>query len=204
MKLSVWTIVLGVLGPLTGALIAIYGETVKHRLLGPKLHLDFKPGDGLCIVDLQEAPNSPQCRWARISVINCGRTFLRQCQGFITNIEQEHGITWVKTSPQFVDPLVLEWAALNDDVKFKARDIPRKIQFFINVLASVDNRTENGDTLGLSVEHLPKRLEDNTPFAPRYRYRVTITVVADQIKPKNIQVVVNWNGTWKFDVAKCV
>jgi hypothetical protein len=204
LKLSAWTVVLGVLGPLTGALIAIYGETIKNRLLGPKLHLDFEPGDGLCIVDLPDAPNSPQCRWARISVINCGRTFLRQCQGFITNIEQEQGITWVKTNPQLVDPLVLEWAALNDDVKFKARDIPRKIQFFINVLASADNHAENDDSLGLSVEHLPQRPKVNTPFAPRHRYRFTVTVIGDQIEPKIIQLVVNWNGNWKFDSAKWV
>ena len=187
MKLSAWTVVLGVLGPLTGALIAIYGETIKNRLLGPKLHLDFEPGDGLCIVDLPDAPNSPQCRWVRISVINVGRTFLRQCQGFITNIEQEQGITWVKTNP-----------------KFKARDIPRKIQFFINVLASADNRAENDDSLGLSVEHLPQRLKVNTPFAPRHRYRFTVTVIGDQIEPKLIKLVVNWNGNWKFDSAKWV
>jgi hypothetical protein len=110
-------------------------------------------------------------------------------------------LTWVKTNPQLVDPLVLEWAALNDDVKFKARDIPRKIQFFINVLASADNHAENDDSLGLSVEHLPQRLKVNTPFAPRHRYRFTVTVIGDQIEPKIIQLVVNWNGNWKFDSA---
>src|SRR5947209_4389364 len=105
-----YLVIATVLGPLVGAVIAVLAAPVGHRLFGPRLCPDFKPDDGRRVVDLPESTDldSPQCRWARVSVINCGRSHLRNCQGFVSNIEQEQSGKRVKTTPQFVDPLILE------------------------------------------------------------------------------------------------
>jgi hypothetical protein len=130
--------------------------------------------------------------------MNCGRRYLRQCQPFITDIEQEQGGVWVQTAPPFIDPLIPEWSVMQGQAKYKSRDLPKKIESFVNILASEDSRSGN-DKLVLSVEDWPGRIRNT--FIPGYRYRITITVTGDQVKPKEIRLIVNWTGNWRFDTA---
>jgi hypothetical protein len=179
----------------------MFAEIPRAWLLGPRLCPDFRPGDGRCVVDLRESPNSasPECRWARVSVINCGRGYLRNCQAFVSNIEQEQSGEWVKTNPQFVDPLGLEWAATPVHQRYNPRDVPRETEFFINVVASAESPSQN-DSLTLSVEHWPDRLKKI--FESHRRYRITVTVTGDQVKPRTVKVIVNWTGSWRFDTSR--
>jgi hypothetical protein len=188
-----WGPVLGaVVGIILGWIIAIFSEPARAWLYGPKLSLDFRPSDGRCIAD------SRDCRWARVSVMNYGRRYLRQCQPIITNIEQEQGGEWVQTEPPFIDPLIPEWSVMKEQEKYRSRDLPRKIEFFVNILAAEDSKSGN-DKLLLSVEDWPGRIRNT--FIPGHRYRITVTVTGDQVKPKDIRMIVNWTGNWRFDTA---
>jgi hypothetical protein len=183
-----------VLGPVVGAIIALLAAPVGHWLFGPKLRLDFRPDDGRCVV---ESPTS-RSRWARISVINRGGIHLRQCQAFVTDLEQERSGKWGKTDPPFVDPLVLEWAALTD-TKYKPRDLPKKIKFYINVVASSES-SSGTDNLALTVQDWPPdRLK--TLFT-HGRYKISVTVTGDHVRPKHIKVIVNWTGHWQFETSR--
>jgi hypothetical protein len=153
----------------------------------PELSVKFNPRDGRCIVD------SPQCRWARVSVINNGQIHLRQCQAFVSNVEQKRGLFWGDTTPKFSDSLALEWAVTGYD----PRDLPRKIPFFANILVSEDTKNE----LWLTVyDWGPERLRKI--FTEHGRYRITVTVTGDQVKPKTTKIIVRWKGNWKFETSR--
>jgi hypothetical protein len=185
-------------GAIVGGLIALFSEPLRVKFFGPRLSVDYKPRDNRCVVDLPGSPGDPssQCRWARISVINSGRAHLRQCQAFVADIEQEQAGHWIPTTPQFVDPLVPEWAATPRYQKYKPRDLPTKTEFFVNVLASEAHNNE----LVLSVEEWPGRLRKI--FQAHGRYRLKIVVTGDQVEPKTLFVIVTWTGNWKFDTSR--
>jgi hypothetical protein len=125
-------------------------------------------------------------------------THLKQCQAFVTNLEQELSGKWGKTDPPYVDPLLLEWAALTD-TKHKPRDLPKKIPFYANVLASADSGSGN-DNLDLTVQDWPPdRLRG---LFARGLYRITVTVTGDHVKPRHVKVIVNWTGNWQFDTSR--
>jgi len=158
------------------------------------LCLDFQPDNGRCIVD----STATRTRWARISVINRGGTHLRQCQSFVTNVKQERNGKWEKTDPPFVDPTLLEWATLTD-AKYKPRDLPRRIKFYVTVLVSTDGRSQS-DNLALTVQDWPpERLK--ALFTTYGRYEISVTVTGDHVKPKHIKVIVTWTGHWQFETS---
>jgi hypothetical protein len=117
----------------------------------------------------------------------------------VTKIEQERNGIWQQTDPQFIEPLVLEWAAMPDEVKYKPQQIPQKIELYANFLAS-SATSDDKNKLRLSVYHLPDRLKDI--FAEYRRYQLTITVTGDQVKPKTERIIVNWTGNWRFDTSR--
>ena len=187
-----------ILGFIVGAFLTFVVERAREWFYRAKLCPDFRPDDGRCIAD-SSATTSAQCRWARISIVNRGRTYLRQCQAFVTNVEQEQSGRWITTDPQFIDPLALEWAATPRYTRYKPRDLPRGVEFFITIVASTASASGAGE-LTLSVDHLPDRLK--TLFKPGHRYRITAIITGDKVKPKTISVIVNWTGNWNFDTSK--
>src|SRR6266478_1604159 len=158
-----------VVGVIVGWIMGVSSGLIVNWFNRPKLSLSFKPDDGKCIVEAAQ----PKCRWARVSVINSGRTHLSRCQAFVSDIKREQNGRWVETEPSFSDPLVLEWAPTTPATKYEPRDVPRKIPFYINILASEYSGSQN-DKLTLSVQDgLPHRLKDI--FKPG-RYCITVTV----------------------------
>jgi hypothetical protein len=173
-----------------GLILGVCVQPLRERLFyHPKLSVNFNPGDGKCIAD------SPQCRWARVSVINSGKIHLQHCQAFVSNVEQKRGRFWVDTKPKFSDPLALEWAVSGG---YDPRDLPRKIPVFANVLVSDDTKNE----LWLTVyDWGPERLRKI--LTEHGRYRITVIVTGDQVKkPTSTKMIVHWKGHWKFDALK--
>lgn len=170
----------------TGFILGVYVQPLRERLFyHPELSVNFNPRDGRCVVD------SSQCRWARVCVINSGKIHLQRCQAFVSNVEQKRGLFWADTKPKFSDPLALEWAVTGG---YDFRDLPRKIPFFVNTLVSDDTKNE----LWLTVyDWGPERLRKI--FTEHGRYRITVTVTGDQVKPKTTKMIVHWKGDWKFD-----
>jgi hypothetical protein len=180
------------LGMLGGGLSgAIFGPPLRTRLFDrPELSLRFDPDDRECVV------HDFQSQWARIAIKNSGRVHLTNCQTFVTEIKQERNGRWEDTEPKFTEPLVLEWAAMPDEVKHRPQQIPRGMTFFGNFLGAT--ATEN--KLKLSVYHWPHSTGEI--FAEFRRYCFTLTVTADQVEPKTIDVIVNWTGNWKFETSR--
>ena len=181
-----------------GLVVGIFVPPLRDRFFyHPKLSLNFDPDDGRCIA------NTSESRWARISVVNHGKIYLTKCHAFVTNIEQKRSDRegWEKIKPQFIDPLVLEWASLPEDIKYEPRDIPRNIEIFVNVLYAGSDPSQN-DTLLLTIYklQLPDRLKGL--FKVHNSYRITVTVTGEQIKPETKQFVVDWKGHWQFCTSK--
>jgi hypothetical protein len=177
-------------GGLSGA---IFGPSLRARLFDrPELSLRFDPDDRECVVD------DPQTQWARIAIRNSGNIHLTNCLAYVTKIKQERNDRWEDTEPRFIEPLVIEWAAVPDEVKHTPKQIPRGMTFFGTFVSA--NATVN--KLCLSVYHWPHRSREI--FAERRRYCFTLTVTADQVEPKAISVIVNWTGNWKFETRPCL
>ena len=116
----------------------------------------------------------------------------------MTDIKQEQAHNpdqWENTDPHFIEPLILEWASMPDAIKFQPQQIPVGIEFFSNVLYSGKNNCGE-DKLILTVYNWPERLR--TIFKEHRRYRITVTVTGDQVKPQTTEFIVDWKGHWRF------
>jgi hypothetical protein len=77
--------------------------------------------------------------------------------------------------------------------------LPKKIKFYINVVASSES-SSGTDNLALTVQDWPPdRLK--TLFT-HGRYKISVTVTGDHVRPKHIKVIVNWTGHWQFETSR--
>lgn len=191
------SLVTAVVGLLSGLVGGVFARPLQERLFyHPKLSADFDPGDRRCIAD------ASQRRWARVKIKNSGKVHLAQCQALLTDIQQEQARNdnkWENTDPRFIDPLVLEWAATPEIIRYTPQIIPIEVEVFSNVLFS--EQSESGeDKLHLTVHHWPERLWEI--FKEHRRYRITVIVTGDRVKRETVRFIVDWKGHWRFETFR--
>ncbi len=186
-----------VLGALIGWFIALYSEPLRRRLWGPRLWLDFKhDGRHVARSPFQGAVRD-QSEWYRVSVENVGGSSLASCEPFIINVEHEEQGAWVQTA--FIDPLPLGWSSMPPAQKFAAKDLPRRVPFFVDLAFAgeiVDPSSgELSHVLRLELAYSPLRINDLCK--DHGRYRLTVCVTGDGIKPAKLSVIILWTGDWR-------
>jgi hypothetical protein len=184
---------------LLGAVLGFFLEPLRTRVFGPKLRVRFNRGDGKHVAEssmvVQPAGRSPQevqSRWVRVSMENVGWSHLVDGEAFLVAVEREHEGRW--TATPFIDPLRLPWSSTERETAWGARDLPRGVQFFVDVCHSIQGAWGAADQLCLSTSTTPFRLR--YLFSDHGRYRLTVTVTGKGIKPTTRNIVVAWTGVW--------
>jgi hypothetical protein len=139
------------------------------------------------------SPETVQSRWVRVSVINTGRSHLANAEAFLVGVHIDRDGNWSETP--FIDPLRLAWSATSGDAAYRVRDLTRGVQFFVDVCHSAQGAWGGSDTFDVVAADAPQRFGDHLTRHPG-RYRLTIIVTGEAVKPVERCVFVTWNGHW--------
>jgi hypothetical protein len=193
----------GTVSALVGAVIGFFLEPMKSRVFGPRLLVRFDSEDGRHVADSEaiieregDPPQTAPSRWVRISVENNGLNHLVGCEAYVVAVEHEQNGQWTPTA--FIDPLRLPWSAAPDsETAWRTRDLPRGVQFFVDVCHSTHGvpAWDTVDSFGIAgAPQRPVRLQDL--FSEHGRYRITVKVTGNGIRPATQCVIITWTGDW--------
>lgn len=193
----------GVIGFVSAVLAPILLEPIKKLLWGPKLNLEFIEDDNRFVTATQEnvyitdnEQNIPhrnirEAHYIRVLAVNKGRQIATHCRAYLVNVEK-----WNEASNKFepttyCDSLQLAWSAqARPTDAYRPLDLPPKINQFIDILSTSSPEAE------YDIKVYPKLMRYVDLFKDHGRYRYTIQVTGDNIKPKSIKIIFTWCGDW--------
>jgi hypothetical protein len=178
-----------------GLVTALIGEPLRHRVWRPKLRVSFGISEEYIAPTREEFPGGErEARYVRLKVVNRSQAVARDCRAFLTNIERE-------TPPGkfertiFSDTLQLPWSVRPDGGR--AEDLPHGVANFVDVIST----REGNPTFRIHGRVFPFRYEHL--LSDYARYRLTVWVTGDNVKPVKIKLFFSWKGAWNaFEAAQ--
>lgn len=183
-----WIVLVSVIAGLIGGLFSGFlGRRLEERLFGPKLVVDFVPGEvgfrtegswtheGAEIVEL----------YIRARARNVGKHIARQCRPYLTKLERVFPAGTTERAPIF-ESLVLRWPGGD----FAPRDIPPGIIQFFDVVGVL--KSSPGWRIKFSENH--SSLAELAQFQGTYRF--TVLVTGEGARPAECAIDVTYNGNW--------
>ena len=205
---SISVIIFNLLSYIAGFLSAIFAEPIRRWLFRPELELQFDENSSDYIY---RTPHSVvktysgtegfhEAYHVRFKVTNIKRTIARSCRAYLVNIEKKNTGTGSFERTDYSDSLQLAWSNRDQSKAFEYIDLPKGIKQFVDVIVTT------------SWPGISKAFEPRTAFTP-YRYeklyqehgvfRLTIQVSCEDIDPKFLKLIFQWNGQWNnFKVTK--
>lgn len=199
----------GAIGFISAVVAPIVLDPLKHLIWGPKLKLQFIENGKEFVTETKEnvnVANSQQnksyrqvrdAHYVRVLAINEGRQIANQCRPYLVNVEK-----WNEKSNEFkqtiyCDSLQLAWSAKgNNEDAYRPLDLPPNINQFIDILSTSSTEAEYDIKLN------PKLMRYVDLFKEHGKYRYTIQVSGDNIKPITTKIIFSWNGNWNnFSVS---
>jgi hypothetical protein len=191
----------GVIGFVSAVVAPIILDPLKHFIFGPKLKLKFVEDDKGFVTETKENVFSTgQVRdafYIRVLAVNKGRQIASKCRPYLVNVEK-----WNETVKKFeptiyCDSVQLAWSARgSNEEAYGPLDLPRNINQFIDILST--SSTENEYDIKLK----PKLMRYIDLFKEHGKYRYTIQVSGDNIKPITTNIIFIWSGDWNhFSVS---
>lgn len=185
---------------LSGAAIAIFAEPIRQWLFHSNLVLSFD-NDEECVsrtfhTSTTLAAKGPGAVYIRIRVKNTRKRMARECRGYLINLEEktEKG-SFEKT--EYCDSVMLHWSCQREETKYLPIHIPSGVNQFLDVIALEENWNYFMPQLHVFLNRYHELVRRTGVF------RFTIQVVADNVKPKTIKLIFEWNGQWNnFKVYK--
>lgn len=182
-------------GAIGGALAFVGGDYLLRWLHKPSLLLEFRDNkDCKSPTPMNKDDVETEGYYIRIKVTNENRHIAKDCRAYLINFERkDENNGFVRT--EYCDSIPLGWSCRDKKDRFRGIDIPRGINQYVDVIATVKD----------SSVYIPQIM------VPPYRYsklfekkgifQFTIQVTADDANPKTIKLILNWKGDWdNFDV----
>jgi hypothetical protein len=166
-------------------IVALFKESIINRLSGPILKLTFEH-TGHHISKTVRNDSTPTY-YCRVAAVNVRARIAKLCRAYLINIEQLRYGQWQPTT--YCESLPLGWVGYRDR-KFDAVDIPRGVQFYIDVLSTHADRK----TFQLEIELTLNRYREFLSAPGRYRF--TILIVGDHAKSDELSLEFEWTGQW--------
>lgn len=179
-------------GFVSGWLLALFGETFRLWLVGPRLTVDFKDA-GHYVTDTPEefrdssgkVFSTHSARYVRVRVENERTALAKACQAYLVKVESK-GPDGLFRATEYAESMPLGWA----NVGRIRLDLPKGVPHFVDVLSSRAPvkawQPEIGST-PLRYAPLLSRSGD---------HRLTVVVSGDGVPPQTIRLLFTWNGTW--------
>jgi hypothetical protein len=180
----------GAIGFISAVLAPIVVEPLKHCVFGPKLKVDFIEGDRGFITDTKEN-GVTDAHYVRVKVLNTGRQIAKQCRAYLVNVEKWNKSTGKFEPTIYCDSLQLAWSArANTEEAYRPLDMARDINQFIDI---VSTRRIKRDYKVMTNPHLYRY---EPLFKEHGKFRYTVLVSGDNVKPASAKVVFEWSGDW--------
>jgi hypothetical protein len=186
------------LGFLGGFLIAIFAEPLRQALFRPKLKLEFYSNED-CVTPTPESnpKGIHDAFYIRIKVTNTKSRLAQKCRAYLVRVEKL-GVDNIFSPTEYCDSIQLAWAC-KDTQAYEALDLPRGIAQFVDV---VSTRSIAPNNFKPEIRPLPFRYI--SLFQQTGTFRFTIQVSGDGIKPRFIQIIFDWKGSWNSFEARPV
>jgi hypothetical protein len=187
-------------GWLLGMLTPVCSERIKLWLFGPKLQLDFTNTED-CVTltpeEFQVAPNvsAPEKRdvfFARIKVTNLKPRIATQCQAWLVDVEAGDGQGGFKPTI-FKDSIPLIWSY---NAEAETVNIAQGVNMYLDLVRIQDNSTGFDPQMRSHSGVVLRPLRYLPLFSKNGTLRFTVLVSAQDIKPRQIQVVVSRGDQW--------
>jgi len=196
-----WEWLGSVVGYILGFASAVAAEPVRQWLLRPQLEMEFDPRFGAGSrfisltperVEIDGIQRRRQSMYVRMALRNKS-TFLtaRGCRAYLSRIDRREADGNFRTIHS--DPLPVPWAWLTTD----PIDIHPEMRFFFDVLAVNDEENL------IVPQTRPKPLIWDTTLKNPASYRFTMVVSAENGKPKQLTLGVEWNGRFELLQEDC-
>jgi len=195
----------GAIGFVSAVLAPILVEPLRHWVFGPKLKIEFIEGDRGFKTDTKEnvIVNDPQMSetpihtvtdayYIRVRVTNTGRQIAKQCRAYLVNVEK-----WNKSTSKFeptiyCDSLQLAWSARGTvEEAYRPLDLPKLINQFVDIVSTRKIEAK------YRIETNPKLKRYAKLFKEHGKFRYTVQVSGDNVKPEFVKVIVDWSGNWE-------
>jgi hypothetical protein len=184
----------GLIGFISAVFAPILVDILKQWFWGPKLNIVFIENDKAFLTDTKDrmAQNTViDAHYVRVRLTNVGRQIAKQCRAYLANVEKcmESNDDFEPTI--YCDNLQLPWSARgNIKEAYMPIDLPPGIKQFVDIV-STRREDEKYD-----IKITPKLYRYEDLFKTPGKYRYTIQVTGDNVKPVSIRVVFDWQGQW--------
>lgn len=179
-----------VLGAAVGFAVAIFSEPLRQWIYRPKLKLVFDndPGCRARTPERTEVNGSFfNADYIRIKVINT-KSIAKKCRAYLVKIEKADDSGEFKPTI-YSDSIPLSWACLDKEA-YEPLDLPRDIVQFVDI---VSTRSITND-FRPAIRSIPFRY--NELFKERGKFRFTVLISGENVKPVFIKIVFSWSGVW--------
>ncbi|MDD5567613.1 MAG: hypothetical protein PHY88_00125 [Candidatus Omnitrophica bacterium] len=202
---------------LAGFFTAIFAQPIREMLFKPCLELSFNnTNDFISLTPesgrMEGKPAQFKAYYIRVKVTNNKNITAQNCKAYLVNIEKLNTESIFK-STIYCDSIPLAWSCQNIGEQYEGININKGVNQFVDIVTTRHLVTEgdifypkmqqpdNSDILYPQIKLLPFRYE--SIFKEKGTFRFTIQVTSANADPRNIRIVLVWNGKWdKFDVLQ--
>ena len=185
------------IGGIVGFLASVLTEPVKNFFFGARLKVEFNPEDPGCATDTKESSGQGfnKASYIRVLVTNTGKSIAKECRAYLKDVEIWNTGTGRFEATEYCESMQLAWSATPKPENFLSVDIPNGISRFVDVISVRDHSREITTHVPMVLYRYEEVLQKQTG-----KFRYTVLVAGDNLKPKSTQVVFEWNG--KFGQQK--
>lgn len=180
----------GAIGFVSAVLAPIAVEPLRHYFFGPKLKVEFIKGNRDFVTDTKETGGA-DAHYVRVKVLNTGCQIAKECRAYLVNVEKWNTSTGEFEPTIYCDSLQLAWSA-RADIKEACLplDMSRDIKQFIDIVSTRSTKSD----YEIMTNPLLNRYEPL--FKEHGKFRYTVLVSGDNVKPISAKVVFEWSGDW--------
>jgi hypothetical protein len=177
------------MGFLSGALIAIFAEPLRHRFFRPRLRITFNDSADCVTPTPAKVGGIPVQAWyIRAKITNDSEYLARSCRVFLTEVERRDD-KGVFHRTDYCDSIQLAWS-VREGLEFEATDVPNSVNCFVDIFSTVQGSSD----LSPRLRSFPYRY--HALFKDPATYRLTIHAIGDGAKTAKQQIIVDWKGQW--------
>ncbi len=184
------------IGAVLGFAAAVFAEPLRHWLYRPRLKLEFGDDPG-CRARTPEQAQLPGPRpeqsihdadYIRIKVTNTKPSIAKNCRAYLVNIEKADSSGEFKPTI-YGDSIPLSWACRGAQA-YDPLDLPRGVVQFVDVISTRSVSTD----FKPEIKPIPFRYIDL--FQQQGKFRFTVQVSGENVKPVFVKIVFVWSGVW--------
>lgn len=191
------TVLSTAVGGVVGFGAAVFAPPVREWLYRPQLELAFGDGSAfrartpelLVPKDGGPIPRGPrEADYIRIRVRNIKPAIAKNCRAYLVDIEKADS-NGNFNSTIYSDSLPLAWSNRGDQA-YRGMDLPKGVAHFVDI---VSTRT-SAQSFRLETDPVPYRYVNL--LHERGKFRLTVQVSGEDVRPVYIKVIFVWSGVW--------